>query len=324
MRQVELLIESWPLLEPFVITGHTWTHCDVLVVSITENGVTGRGEATGVYYLDETAESMYQQVLGIQQKLEQGISREQLQSLLPVGGARNAIDCALWDLEAKSSGQSIFGLTGIPSSPVNTVNTVTIDTPEKMAKKAAAITARQIKVKLDGAQPLQRIIAVCNARPDADIVVDVNEGWSFSQLVELAPQFKALGVKMIEQPLPRGEDDALEGYQSPITLCADESCLDVSELEQVARRYHMVNIKLDKTGGLTEALNLARRAKEKGMTLMVGNMVGTSLAMAPAYVVAQLCDFVDLDGALFLAGDRSYPMSYEQGIVTGLSSQLWG
>ncbi|MCS5585442.1 MAG: dipeptide epimerase, partial [Pseudomonadales bacterium] len=277
-----------------------------------------------VYYLDETAESMYQQVLGIQQKLEQGISREQLQSLLPVGGARNAIDCALWDLEAKSSGQSIFGLTGIPSSPVNTVNTVTIDTPEKMAKKAAAITARQIKVKLDGAQPLQRIIAVCNARPDADIVVDVNEGWSFSQLVELAPQFKALGVKMIEQPLPRGEDDALEGYQSPITLCADESCLDVSELEQVARRYHMVNIKLDKTGGLTEALNLARRAKEKGMTLMVGNMVGTSLAMAPAYVVAQLCDFVDLDGALFLAGDRSYPMSYEQGIVTGLSSQLWG
>ena len=324
MRQVELLIESWPLLEPFVITGHTWTHCDVLVVSITENGVTGRGEATGVYYLDETAESMYQQVLGIQQKLEQGISREQLQSLLPVGGARNAIDCALWDLEAKSSGQSIFGLTGIPSSPVNTVNTVTIDTPEEMAKKAAAITARQIKVKLDGEQPLQRITAVCNARPDADIVVDVNEGWSFAQLVELVPQFKALGIKMIEQPLPRGEDDALEGYQSPIMLCADESCLDTSELEQAARRYQMVNIKLDKTGGLTEALNLARRAKDKGMTLMVGNMTVTSLAMAPAYVIAQLCDFVDLDGALFLAADRSYPMSYEQGVVSGLTSQLWG
>ena len=324
MRHVELLIESWPLLEPFVITGHTWTHCDVLVVSITENGVTGRGEATGVYYLDETAESIYQQVLGIQQKLEQGISREQLQSLLPVGGARNAIDCALWDLEAKSSGQSIFELTGIPSSPVNTVNTVTIDTPEEMAKKAVAITARQIKVKLDGEQPLQRITAVCNARPDADIVVDVNEGWSFTQLVELAPQFKALGIKMIEQPLPRGEDDALEGYQSPIMLCADESCLDSSELEQAARRYQMVNIKLDKTGGLTEALNLARRAKDEGMTLMVGNMTGTSLAMAPAYVIAQLCDFVDLDGALFLATDRSYPMSYEQGVVSGLTTQLWG
>ncbi len=324
MRQVELDIESWPLLEPFVITGHTWTHCDVLVVSITENGVTGRGEATGVYYLDETAESMYQQAHGIQQKLEQGISREQLQSLLPAGGARNAIDCALWDLEAKKSGQSVFELTGIPSSPVNTVITVTIDTPEEMANKARAITSRQIKVKLDGELPLERITAVCNARPDADIVVDVNQGWSFSQLMELAPQFKTLGIKMIEQPLPRGEDDALEGYQSPIILCADESCLDTSELEQAAKRYQMVNIKLDKTGGLTEALNMARRAKEKGMTLMIGNMTGTSLAMAPAYVVAQLCDFVDLDGALFLVGDRSHPMSYERGIVTGLSSQLWG
>ena len=324
MRQVELDIESWPLLEPFVITGHTWMHCDVLVVSITENGVAGRGEAAGVYYLDETDESMYQQALGMQQELEQGISREQLQSLLPAGGARNAIDCALWDLEAKKSGQSVFELTGILSSPVNTVITVTIDTPEDMANKARAITSRQIKVKLDGELPLERITAVCNARPDADIVVDVNQGWSFSQLVEFAPQFKALGVKMIEQPLPRVEDDALEGYQSPITLCADESCLDTSELEQAARRYQMVNIKLDKTGGLTEALNLARRAKEKGMSLMVGNMTGTSLAMAPAYVIAQLCDFVDLDGALFLAGDRSYPMSYERGVVTGLSSQLWG
>ena len=324
MRHVKLAIESWPLLEPFVITGHTWTHCDVLIVSITENGITGRGEATGVYYLDETADSMYQQAAGIEQQLQQGISREQLQSLLPVGGARNAIDCALWDLEAKRSGQTIFELTGISSSPVNTVNTVTIDTPEQMAKKAAAITAHQIKVKLDAEQPLQRMTAVCNARPDADIVVDVNEGWSFQQLVELAPQFKTLGVKMIEQPLPRGEDDALEDYQSPIMLCADESCLDTSELAQAARRYQMVNIKLDKTGGLTEALNLARQAKDLGMTLMVGNMTGTSLAMAPAFVIAQLCDFIDLDGALFLAADRPNPMRYEQGVVSGLTTQLWG
>ncbi|MFL3656175.1 MAG: N-acetyl-D-Glu racemase DgcA [Halioglobus sp.] len=324
MRQVTLTVESWPLLEPFVITGHTWTHCDVLIVSIIENGITGRGEATGVYYLNETADSMYQQAACIEQQLQQGICREQLQSLLPAGGARNAVDCALWDLEAKSSGQSIFGLTGITSSSVNTVNTVTIDTPEQMAKKAAAITTNQIKVKLNGEQPLQRITAVCNARPDADIVVDVNEGWSFTQLVELAPQFKALGIKMIEQPLPRGEDGALETYQSPIMLCADESCLDTSELGQAARRYHVLNIKLDKTGGLTEALNLARRAKDKGMMLMVGNMTGTSLAMAPAYVIAQLCDFVDLDGALFLAADRPYPMSYKQGVVSGLMTQLWG
>lgn len=324
MRQVELTIESWPLLEPFVITGHSWTHCDVLIVSITENGVTGRGEATGVYYLNETAESMYRQVANILKPLRQGVSREQLQSLLPAGGARNAIDCALWDLEAKQAGQSIFKLIGLPSSPVVTVNTVTIDTPRKMANKARAITSSQIKVKLDDQQPMERIVAVRNARPDADIVVDVNEGWRFSQLVELAPQFKALGIEMIEQPLPRGEDEALEAYQSPIMLCADESCLDTSELEQVAGRYQMVNIKLDKTGGLTEAMKLAWRAREKGLKLMVGNMTGTSLAMAPAYVIAQLCDFVDLDGALFLGRDRSYPMSYEQGVVTGLSPQLWG
>jgi len=324
VRQVELTIESWPLLEPFVITGHSWTHCDVLIVSITENGVTGRGEATGVYYLNETAESMYRQVANILKPLRQGVSREQLQSLLPAGGARNAIDCALWDLEAKQAGQSIFKLIGLPSSPVVTVNTVTIDTPRKMANKARAITSSQIKVKLDDQQPMERITAVRNARPDADIVVDVNEGWRFSQLVELAPQFKELGIEMIEQPLPRGEDEALEAYQSPIVLCADESCLDTSELEQVAGRYQMVNIKLDKTGGLTEAMKLAWRAREKGLKLMVGNMTGTSLAMAPAYVIAQLCDFVDLDGALFLGRDRSYPMSYEQGVVTGLSPQLWG
>ena len=295
MRQVELLIESWPLIAPFVITGYTWMHCDVLVVTITENGVTGRGEATGVYYLDETVESMFQQVVGIRQKLEQGISRKQLQSLLRAGGARNAADCALWDLEAKISGQSIFGLTGITSSPLNTVNTVTIDTPKQMAKKAAAMSAHKIKVKLDSDKPLRRITEVRNARPDADIVVDINEGWSFGQLVELAPQFKALGIKMIEQPLPRGEDDALEGYKSPIMLCADESCLDTSELAQAAKRYQMVNIKLDKTGGLTEALKLVQQARDKGIRLMIGNMTGTSLAMAPAYVVAQLCDFVDLE-----------------------------
>ena len=324
MRQVELVIESWPLLEPFVITGYIWTHCDVLVISITENEVTGRGEASGIYYLNETTDSMVEQAYAIQHQLEKGVSRKQLQSLLPAGGARNAIDCALWDLEAKQSGQSIFELTGITSSPVTTVNTVTIDTPKEMARKARTIASRQIKVKLDGELSLKRITAVCDARPDADIVVDVNEGWSFSQLKELAPQFKGLGVKMIEQPLPRGEDDALEHYQSPITLCADESCLDTSELDQAARRYQMVNIKLDKTGGLTEALNLARRAKEKEMSLMGGNMTGTSLAMAPAYVIAQLCDFVDLDGALFLTADRPFPLSYHQGIVDGLSSSLWG
>ena len=324
MRQIELSVEAWPLLEPFVITGHTWWDCEVLFVSITENGVIGRGEATGVYYLDETAESMHEQARSIQQKLEQGASRQQLQALLPVGGARNAVDCALWDLECKQAGKTIFELTGLSPKPVNTVITVTMDTPEIMAEKARSVDSSYIKVKLDGEQPLARIDAICKACPNAEIVVDVNEGWDLQQLVELAPQFKAMGVAMIEQPLPRGEDDALKDYTSPITLCADESCLDSSELEWVAEHYQMVNIKLDKTGGLTEALKLAQQAKDKGMKLMVGNMTGTSLAMAPAYVIAQLCDFVDLDGALFLTEDRPDPLSYSNGIVDGLLPQLWG
>jgi L-alanine-DL-glutamate epimerase-like enolase superfamily enzyme len=186
------------------------------------------------------------------------------------------------------------------------------------------LETKKIKVKLDSNQPLDRISAICAARPDAEIVVDVNQGWTFDQLVELAPQFKALGVAMIEQPLPRGGDAELEGYQSPITLCADESCLDTSEFEQAARRYQMINIKLDKTGGLTEALALARLAQARGIELMVGNMVGTSLAMAAGYVVAQLCRFVDLDGALFLKQDRAHPMSYIRGIVSQPTSELWG
>ena len=323
-RKVEVAIESWPLMEPFVITGHRWTHCDIVVVSVTEGDCTGRGEATGVYYLDETAESMKEQLMAIHHDLEQGVTREQLLSVLPVGGARNALDCALWDLEAKQSGESIFSLTGLSDSPVESVTTVTIDSPSEMAKKARAIPGTQIKVKLDDELALERITAVCTARPDADIIIDVNEGWSFAQLVELAPKFKALGVKMIEQPLPRGEDSALDDYQSPITLCADESCLDTSDLAQVAGRYQMINIKLDKTGGLTEALSLAHQAKEMGMTLMVGNMVGTSLAMAPGYVIAQLCDTVDLDGALFLEGDRPFGMEYRDGIVYAPASTLWG
>ena len=324
MRKVSYTLETWPTKSPFHITGYTFTQARVLTVSLTENNHVGRGEATGVYYLDETAESMLVQAETVKEALEQGASREKLRTLLPAGGARNAIDCALWDLEAKQSGQRVWDLIGIQPTETTTVNTVGVGTPEEMAATAGSLDTRKIKVKLDGAKPLECITAVCKACRDAEIIVDVNQGWSFDQLVTLAPQFKALGVAMIEQPLPRGNDAQLEGYQSPITLCADESCLDTSELEQASRRYQMINIKLDKTGGLTEALDLARQAKEKGMQLMVGNMIGTSLAMAPGFVIAQLCQFVDLDGALFLQDDRDDPMSYAGGIVSPPVSQLWG
>lgn len=324
MRRVTFSVEPWTLKEPFVITGYTFTVTEVLYVTIEEDGALGRGEATGVYYLGETANSMLAQAESIRAELERGADRNQLQALLPAGGARNAIDCALWDLEAKQVGSTIWALTGLKCNETITVNTVSIGDPEAMSAAAKSLSTPKIKVKLNGEIPFERIQAVVDARPDADIVVDVNQGWTFEQLVELAPQFKELGVKMIEQPLPRGEDAALEGYDAPITLCGDESCLHTGELEVAAKRYSMVNIKLDKTGGLTEALKLARQARAKGLDLMVGNMTGTSLAMAPSLVVAQLCDFVDLDGALFLKEDRTHAMSYSGGYVTGLTPELWG
>ena len=184
--------------------------------------------------------------------------------------------------------------------------------------------AAGIKVKLDATTPVERLAAVRKVRPNEEIIVDVNQGWSFDQLVDVAPQLAELGVAMIEQPLPRGGDEALEGYQSPVPLCADESCLCVDDFEQAARRYQVINIKLDKTGGLTEALELAGLARARGIDLMVGNMMGTSLAMAPGFVVAQLCRFVDLDGALFLTRDRDHPMSYKHGVVSVPRSELWG
>ncbi|MEQ9462730.1 MAG: N-acetyl-D-Glu racemase DgcA [Haliea sp.] len=324
MRDIEISVERWAFQEPFVITGHVFEHSEVLKVQIAENGALGRGEASGVYYLGENGISMFEQASSVRQALSDGCGREELQSLLPAGGARNAIDCALWDLEAKLSGRTVWALTGIGQKPVFTVNTVGIGTPAAMARKAQSLDTDFIKVKLDAELPLERMQAVRSARPEAQIVVDVNQGWTYSQLVELAPRFLELGVAMIEQPLPRGADEALESYQPPLPLCADESCLHSGELEQAARRYQMINIKLDKTGGLTEALHLAALAKERKLGLMVGNMMGTSLAMAPGLVVAQLCDFVDLDGALFLTRDREHALSYRGGRVSGLAPALWG
>jgi L-alanine-DL-glutamate epimerase-like enolase superfamily enzyme len=323
-RTVSLSTEPWDFVTPFTITGYTFTAANLLHVVISQGGVTGTGEAAGVYYLDETCASMQAQVESILPALQNGADRKQLRQLLPAGGARNAVDCALWDLEAKLKHKSIWELTDIQPGVTQSVLTIGIDTPETMAKKAIMLDTSKIKVKLNGDSPLERIAAVCAARPDAEIIVDVNQGWNFEQLVQLAPKFRDLGVAMIEQPLPRGGDDQLEDYESPITLCADESCLDTSEFEQASRRYQMINIKLDKAGGLTEALDLARLAQAHDVELMVGNMMGTSLSMAPGYVVAQLCRFVDLDGALFLTRDREHPMTYSGGYLSRPSADLWG
>jgi len=324
VMQMSAAVETWPLREPFRITGYTFHEVRLLTVALREGAAVGRGEATGVYYLQETGDSLLAQIESVRADIEAGISREDLRAVLPSGGARNAVDCALWDLEAKRSGRSIWQLTGVTPGNTVTVNTVGIGSPADMAAAAMRCDTPMIKVKLDGEMPLERIRAVREARPEAVIVVDVNAGWHFEQLVALASEFKALGVAMIEQPLPRGADAALEGYVSPIPLCADESCLDSSEFAQAAKRYQMINIKLDKTGGLTEALRLAALARTEGIALMVGNMVGTSLAMAPGFVIAQLCRFVDLDGALFLQRDRPHAMSYRGGHVAPPTPDLWG
>jgi L-alanine-DL-glutamate epimerase-like enolase superfamily enzyme len=323
-RELTFSAETWELRTPFTITGRTFADVDLLYVSISENGSTGHGEGAGVYYLDETRTSMLAAVASVQAAIEAGADRRQLRKLLPPGGARNAIDCALWDLEAKQKNTTIWELTGIEPGLTRSALTIGIGTPERMAETARTLDTSLIKVKLDAEIPLERISAVRAARPDDEIIVDVNQGWTFEQLADLAPKFEQLGIAMIEQPLPRGGDEALEGYVSPVPLCADESCLCIDELEQAARRYQVINIKLDKAGGLTEALELAHLVRARGIDLMVGNMMGTSLAMAPGFVVAQLCRFVDLDGALFLKKDRPNPMTYKHGVVSAPRGELWG
>ena len=325
LRTVTTSIENWPLKAPFSITGKTFENVDLLVVSIRDGDVEGRGEAGGIFYLGETVDQLREQVHSIKAEIENGLGRDRLSQHLPLGGARNAVDCALWDLDARRSGSNVFELASIPSKPVVTANTVGIASTKEMAKQAESARSTLIKVKLDDEKPVERITAVVEARPDAEVVVDVNGGWTISHLADLAPELAALGVRMIEQPLARGEDNELAAFDSPIPLCADESCLDASELEYAVGRYQMINIKLDKTGGLTEALVLAEQARTLGMQLMVGNMLGTSLAMAPALVVANLCDLVDLDGPLFLANDRSDGLRYDStGEVSGMNAALWG
>jgi L-alanine-DL-glutamate epimerase-like enolase superfamily enzyme len=324
--KLSLHTERWPTLTPFRITGTVFEAFESLVVELSHDGLIGRGEALGVYYLKETAQGLMEQIECIAASIEAGIDRQALLALLPPGGARNAIDCALWDLEAKLRGTSIWALTGIAPRPLTTVFTIGIEaSPDAMARKAEAARVHPLlKVKLDGSEPLARMRAIRAARPDARIVVDANQGWTLPQLIELAPQMAALGVELIEQPLRRGDDAGLEGFRSPVPLCADESCLHLGELEQAAARYQMINIKLDKAGGLTHGLALAAAARERGLGVMVGCMGGSSLAMAPAFVLGCLADLVDIDGPLLQKHDRPNGLRYADGQASPPTAELWG
>jgi len=318
--------EDWILTAPFRISNAVWDSFPAIVVELQDDDLVGRGEAQGVDYLDETLASMMAQVEEVAARIEAGASRLELLDLLPPGGARNALDCALWDLEAKRAGKRVWELAGIALKKIVTVYTIGLeDEPETMADKAAAAAHQPVlKVKLGADRPVERIEAIRTVRPGATIVVDANQGWDFDQLKDVAPQLKNLGVTMIEQPLPRGADEELEGYESPLPLCGDESCVHGGELEQAARRYQMINIKLDKSGGLTHGIEIAREARRRGFGLMVGCMGGTSLAMAPSFVVGLLCDFHDVDGPLLLNNDRAFGLTFNNGVVDPPSERLWG
>jgi len=325
-RVVAIHSESWPTRTPFRISNNVWNDFPCVVCEIEQDGAVGRGEGLGVYYLDENVESMTAQLEEIVHELVDGASRGHLLELLPPGGARMAADTALWDLEAQLTGRTAWSMAGVGADPVETVFTIGLeDTPEQMAHKAvAAADISLFKVKLGNNRPVERIAAIRDARPDVRMVIDVNQGWNFEELQRYAPEMKTLGISMIEQPLPRGDDAELESYEPPLPLCSDESCLHLGELEEAVGRYQMINIKLDKTGGLTHGLELAHAAKEKGLGLMVGCMGGTSLAMAPHHVIAQLCDFVDIDGPLLSRYDRPGGLRYERGIVTLPERAFWG
>ncbi len=325
-RKLSIHTETWSAAAPFTITGRTVTEFETFVADIGEGVRSGCGEGMAIHYLGETTASILAQIESARAAIEKGADREALRSLLPPGAARNTLDAALWDLEARLGGQSAWTLAGVEPRTVETVYTIGIETePEAMGEKAARVTHPLLKIKLDGDRPVERVEAIRRRRPDARLVVDANQGWSFEQLREVAGEMKRLGVIFIEQPLRRGSDEFLEGYQAPLPLAADESCQHLGELEQAARRYQMINIKLDKCGGLTEGLLLARAARERGLGLMVGCMGGTSLAMAPAQVLAQLCDYVDIDGPLLLRNDRIGGFVYDTGQVNlPASGFCWG
>jgi L-alanine-DL-glutamate epimerase-like enolase superfamily enzyme len=325
-RTLHVTLEKWPLKQPFRITGHTFTDLDLVVVTLRQDGFIGRGEAAGVYYLHDDAAAIVKQIEAARVAIETGVERPALQNLLPAGGARNAVDCALWELQAKRSGRAVWQIAGLdPPKPLLTTYTLGADTPESMAAAAVAfVEARALKLKLTG-EPADedRVCAVREARPEVWLAIDANQGYTRSLLERVLPVFVSAGVQLIEQPLPRGEETQLSNLQSPIPIAADESVQSSSDLDRFADLFDVVNIKLDKCGGLTEGLAMARRAREFGLDVMVGNMAGTSLAMAPGFLLGQLCTVVDLDGPLLMASDRSPSVRYEQGELW-CPEEVWG
>jgi len=324
--KVRFDIERWPLAVPFRISGYTFEVAEVLVTSLEKDGRIGRGEASGVYYRQDTPVQMLRQLESARSKIEIGLGRDEVQRLLPPGGARNALDCAVWDLEAKLSGQPVWRLAELePPRSLLTTFTCGADEPEIMAARARTYDqARAIKVKLIGDElDAERVRYVRGARPDVWLGVDGNQGFTRARLEKLMPVLVDARVQLIEQPFPIGADAFFQGLKSPIPLAADESAQTLADVRSLVPYFQVINIKLDKCGGLTEGLAMARLARDLGLKCMVGCMTSTSLSMAPAFLVGQLCDIVDLDGPVHLKADRPVTATYADGHIS-CSRDLWG
>ena len=325
MPRLSVRIERWPISGSFVISRGAKTEATVVVAEVSDGDVTGRGECIPYARYGETPESAVAALEGVSKAIEEGLDRSGLQRRLPPGAARNALDCALWDLAAKRAGKRAWELTGLPvPQPVTTAYTLSLDTPEAMAAAARAVKYPLLKLKLGARGDTDRVLSVRAARLDARLIVDANEGWRPENFEENMEACAAARVELIEQPLPAAEDGVLATIKRIVPVCADESLHDRASLASIKGKYDAVNIKLDKTGGLTEALALANEAEHAGFTIMLGSMVSTSLGVAPAMLLASRARFVDLDGPLLLAQDRSPGLVYEGATVFPPEPALWG
>jgi L-alanine-DL-glutamate epimerase-like enolase superfamily enzyme len=313
--------------EPFRISGYLFTSMPSVVATLSEDNLTGRGEAAGVYYLGDDPDHMASEIERVRAAIEDGVDHAELQALLPAGGARNALDCALWEITSLRSGEPVWRLVGSGAPrPLVTTFTLPADSPEVILERLASFPpVEALKLKLDGdlAADTERVRAVRGARPDIWLGVDANQGYGGEQLDALVAMLVDAGVALLEQPVRRGSEHLLDGWRSPIPVAADESILDGAELETHQHRFDVVNIKLDKCGGLTEALRMAAMARRMGLKVMVGNMAGSSLAMAPAFILGQFCDIVDLDGAWFLTEDPGAASLYLDGRFA-VPGRFWG
>jgi len=326
MRQLTIRHETWPLARALTISRGSRASAEVVVVEISDDGALGRGECMPYAHYGETVEGVIAEIEGLREYLEGDLDLVTLQGAMPPGAARNAVDCALWDLAAKQAGKPAWQMARMTApQPLVTAYTLGVDTPDAMAAAAREVAWRPlIKLKVTGEGDIDRIAAVRDAAPNAGLIVDANEGWKSDMVEPFSAELAKLNVLMIEQPLPADADAALADIPHPVPICADESCHSRDGLEDLAIRYDMVNIKLDKTGGLTEALALRDAARGVGLGVMVGCMVATSLAMAPAFLVAQGTEVVDLDGPLLLADDRDNGMVYDGSTVMPPDPALWG